>query len=472
MGKELLERALKVMPGGVNSPVRAFKGVGGDPIFMQMGGGANLIDIDKQRYINYVMGWGPLILGNSFPDLVSAVDDAVSRGQTLGTTTPAEVELAELIVRLVPSIDKVRLVNSGTEATMSAVRLARAFTNRKYIVKFTGCYHGHADGFLIEAGSGALTLGVPSSPGVPEEIASLTLSARYNDLGSVEKLFQAHPESIAGVIVEPVAGNMGCVLPQGGFLSGLRDLTRKHGSLLIFDEVITGFRLGLGGAQEYFGVMPDLTCLGKILGGGLPVGAFGGRDEIMAEMAPSGPVYQAGTLSGGPVVTAAALATLAVAQEPDFYERIQASTDQLADGLQGAADRAGVPIQINRIASMLTVFFTHRPVFNFDDVMETDVDRFKVFFHGMLKEGVYLPPSAYECWFVSLAHRAPVIEQTIVAAEKAFALAAAQPAKKMKVCARKKAPAKKKKASAKKKKTKKTAKTKKSRKTTKAKKKK
>lgn len=424
MVNELFERAKKVMPGGVNSPVRAFRSVGGDPIFMKMGGGANLIDTNKKRYINYVMGWGPLILGNSFPDFVSAVSEAASTGQTMGTATEGEVNLAETIVKLMPSIEMVRLVNSGTEAAMSAIRLARAFTGRKLIVKFAGCYHGHADGFLIEAGSGALTLGVPSSPGVPEETASLTLVADYNDLPSVEALFEKHPGEIACVIVEPVCGNAGCILPEGGFLSGLREITKDHGALLVFDEVITGFRLGPGGAQEHFGIDPDLTCLGKILGGGLPVGAFGGKKEIMSQVAPDGPVYQAGTLSGCPVVTAAANATLKVIQEEGFYEKLEKQTADLVNGLIEAADETGVAITINHIASMLSVFFTNKPVFTLRDAKDTRTDLFSVFFHAMLEEGVYLPPSAFECWFLSLAHREPVIKQTLEAAEKAFTLTA------------------------------------------------
>ena len=425
MAKSYLERARAVIPGGVNSPVRAFNSVGGDPVFMQAGSAANLFDVDGKRYIDYVMSWGPLILGHAHADVVAAASEAMATGQSLGTATPPEVDLAETIVRLVPSVEKVRLVNSGTEATMSAARLARAATGRKRIVKFAGCYHGHGDSFLIEAGSGALSLGVPSTPGVPEEVAALTLVADYNDLSSVEQLFAEHGESIAAVFVEPVCGNMGCVLPQAGFLSGLRELTRKHGALLVFDEVITGFRLGLGGAQEYFGINPDLTCMGKVLGGGFPIGAYGGSADLMGQIAPEGPVYQAGTPAGGRVVTAAALATLKVIQEPEFHAKLAERTSRLVGGLETVAEKAGVPIVVNHIASLLTVFFTARPVLNFSDVCESERERFSVFFHAMLREGVYLPPSAFECWFLSAAHRDEDITQTIEAAEKAFLTVAA-----------------------------------------------
>ncbi len=414
------ERGRKVIPGGVNSPVRAFRSVGGDPVFMASGEGAYLVDIEGRRYVDHVMSWGPMLLGHSNPEIVKAATAAVARGQSFGAATVAEIELAEEIVRLVPGIEKVRLVNSGTEATMTAVRVARAFTKRSKIVKFTGCYHGHADGFLIEAGSGALTLGVPSSPGVPAEIAGLTLNAEYNDLASVEELFAAHGNDIAAVIVEPVAGNMGCVLPQGGFLSGLREITRTHGALLIFDEVITGFRLGTGGAQQYFGIEPDMTCLGKILGGGFPVGAYGGRADIMALVAPEGPVYQAGTLAGGCVVVAAGLAMLRLIRAPDLYKDLDARTDRLVDGLSTAAAAARVPVVINHIASMLTVFFTAKPVFNYRDARQCDTRRFGTFFHAMLAGGVYLPPSAFECWFVSAAHTDTVLGWTVKAAQNAF----------------------------------------------------
>lgn len=414
------ERGRKVIPGGVNSPVRAFRSVGGDPVFMASGEGAYLVDIEGRRYVDHVMSWGPMLFGHSHPEIVKAATAAVARGQSFGAATVAEIELAEEIVRLVPGIEKVRLVNSGTEATMTAVRVARAFTTRAKIVKFTGCYHGHADGFLIEAGSGALTLGVPSSPGVPAEVAGLTLNAEYNDLASVEELFAAHGNDIAAVIVEPVAGNMGCVLPQGGFLSGLREITRTHGALLIFDEVITGFRLGPGGAQQYFGIEPDLTCLGKILGGGFPIGAYGGRADIMALVAPEGPVYQAGTLAGGCVVVAAGLAMLKLVRTPGLHADLEARTHRLAEGLSAAAAAAGVPVAINHIASMLTVFFTAGPVFNYRDARRCDTRRFGAFFHAMLEGGVYLPPSAFECWFVSAAHTDTVLGWTVKAAQNAF----------------------------------------------------
>jgi glutamate-1-semialdehyde 2,1-aminomutase len=425
MVTDRFEQAEHVIPGGVNSPVRAFASVGGRPVFMHAGGGAYLVDENQKRYIDYVMSWGPLILGHAHPAVVEAIAESASTGQSLGTATPQEVELAETIVRLVPTIDKVRLVNSGTEATMSALRLARAFTERKRFVKFVGSYHGHGDSFLIEAGSGALSLGVPSSPGVPEELASMTLVAEYNDLSSVERLFEEHGQDIAAVFVEPVCGNMGCVLPQAGFLSGLRELTERHGALLVFDEVITGFRLAPGGAQAYFGVEPDLTCLGKILGGGLPVGAYGGRAQIMSKVAPEGPVYQAGTLSGGRIVTSAALATLQAIQEPGFHETLEERTNQLVTGLEDAAEKASVPVVINHIASMLTVFFSDVPVFNFRDVCASRKERFATFFHTMLAEGIYLPPSPFECWFVSAAHTTSQVEQTVEAAARSFAKVAA-----------------------------------------------
>ncbi len=404
MVSERFQRALRVMPGGVNSPVRAFAAVGGEPVFMARGEGPYLIDEEGRRYIDYVMSWGPLILGHAHPAVVEAVTEAVREGSTFGMATTAEVKLAEEVVKLVPGIEKVRLVNSGTEATMSALRLARAATGRKRVVKFAGCYHGHADSFLIEAGSGALTLGVPSSPGVPEELASLTAVASYNDLSSVESIFEELGDQIAAVIVEPVCGNMGCVPPQAGFLSGLRELTERHGTLLIFDEVITGFRLGPGGAQEYFGIKPDLTCLGKILGGGFPVGAYGGRADLMDKVAPSGPVYQAGTLSGGRAVTAAALATLSKIQEPGFYKRLEELTERLAGGLREAAEQAGVHVVVQHVASLLTVFFSQRPVALWRDALQCDRSAFARFFHAMLEEGVCLPPSQFECWFVSQAH--------------------------------------------------------------------
>ncbi len=421
MVSEQFERARRAIPGGVNSPVRAFASVGGEPVFMTGGEGAYLLGADTDtKYVDHVMSWGPLILGHAHPDVAAAVARAAATGQSLGTATMQEVELAETVVRLVPTIEKVRLVNSGTEATMSALRLARAATGRKRFVKFAGCYHGHGDSFLIEAGSGALSLGVPSTPGVPEELAALTAVAEYNDLSSVERLFEDYGDEIAAVFVEPVCGNMGCVLPQAGFLTGLRELTRSRGALLVFDEVITGFRLGPGGAQEYFGIEPDLTCLGKILGGGFPVGAYGGPADLMAKMAPEGPVYQAGTLSGGRVVTAAALATLKVIQKPGFHADLEERTERLVERLREGAERAGVPVSVNHIASMLTVFFTNRPVANLRDVMACDKEAFSVFFHAMLDQGVYLPPSPFECWFVSHAHTGEILEHTAAAAAASF----------------------------------------------------
>lgn len=423
--KKLFEEAQEFIPGGVNSPVRAFKAVGDHPVFIEKAEGSKLYDADGNAYVDYICSWGPMLLGHQPEAVTKAVQEALLKGSTYGAPTAAEVEIAKLIVDAVPSVEMVRMVNSGTEATMSAIRLARGYTKRNKLVKFEGCYHGHADHLLIKAGSGALTFGVPSSPGVPESIASETLSATYNDLDSVKKLFAEYPDQIAAVIVEPVAGNMGLIPPVEGFLEGLREVTAEHGALLIFDEVISGFRASFGGAQKVFNIMPDITCLGKIIGGGLPVGAYGGKKEIMQHVAPVGPVYQAGTLSGNPLAMAAGIATLKELAKPGVYETIEAKAKKLAEGVQAAAEKAGVTVSINHSASLLTVFFTGEKVDSYAAAMTSDTAKFKVFFQSMLNQGVYLPPSQFECWFVSLAHTDEDIEKTIAAAEKAFAEVAA-----------------------------------------------
>jgi len=419
--EELFARALRVIPGGVNSPVRAFKAVGGNPPFIVWGEGSHVRDADGRAYIDYLGSWGPLILGHAYPDVVQAVRDAVLSGTSYGAPCPAEVELAERVVRSMPSIEKVRFVSAGTEAAMSALRLARGFSGRNKILKFEGCYHGHADSLLVAAGSGVATLGIPGSPGVPAGTVADTLTAPYNDLPAVEEVVSAHGRDLAAVIVEPVAGNMGCVLPASGYLEGLRDITRRAGALLVFDEVITGFRLGLGGAQAQYGVTPDLTCLGKIIGGGLPVGAYGGRADIMGRVAPEGPVYQAGTLSGNPLAMAAGCAALDALRRPGAYERLSALTARLVDGLAAAAKGAGAEITINRVASMFTVFFCPGPVTDYGSAKASDTARFARFFRGMLRRGVYLPPAQFEAAFVSLAHTELDVDTTVRAAREAFA---------------------------------------------------
>lgn len=423
--QQLYQEAVELIPGGVNSPVRAFKAVGDFPVFIEKGEGSKLYDVDGNEYVDYICSWGPLLLGHQPASVTAAVQEALLKGSTYGAPTALEVEIAKLIVDAVPSVEMVRMVNSGTEATMSAIRLARGYTKRNKLVKFEGCYHGHADHLLIKAGSGALTFGVPSSPGVPESIASETLTATYNDLESVKNLFAQYPDQIAAVIVEPVAGNMGLVPPAEGFLAGLREITKEHGALLIFDEVISGFRASYGGAQKVYDIMPDLTCLGKIIGGGLPVGAYGGRKEIMEQVAPVGPVYQAGTLSGNPVAMAAGIATLKELAQPGVYEAVEAKAKALAAGLQAAADEAGVKVAINQSASLLTVFFTAEKVDSYVAAMKSDTSKFKVFFQSMLNQGIYLPPSQFECWFVSLAHSDADLDKTIAAAKQAFVAVAA-----------------------------------------------
>jgi glutamate-1-semialdehyde 2,1-aminomutase len=420
--ESLFARAQRHIPGGVNSPVRAFRAVGGDPVFFQRGEGATLIDADNRRYIDYVGSWGPMIAGHAHPDVVRAVQDAAARGLGFGAPTAIETEMADTLCALMPALELVRMVNSGTEATMSAIRLARGFTGRDAIIKFEGCYHGHADSLLVKAGSGALTLGVPTSPGVPADLAAHTLTLDFNDAEQVDAAFARHGDEIAAVIVEPVAGNMNCVPPLPGFLQTLRRCCEAQGSLLIFDEVMTGFRVALGGAQSLYGVEPDLTTLGKVIGGGLPVGAFGGRADVMAHIAPLGPVYQAGTLSGNPVAMAAGLATLGLVQEQGFYERLGNTAQRLTTGMVERARAAGIDLSANQVGGMFGLFFSDQsPVSTFSQVMACDQDRFVRFFHGMLREGVYLAPSAFETGFVSSAHDEQAIDATLEAAERVFA---------------------------------------------------
>lgn len=420
--EQLFRRAQKHIPGGVNSPVRAFSGVGGTPVFFERAEGAYLFDEDDNRYIDYVGSWGPMVLGHNTPAVREAVQQAVARGLSFGAPTEAEVEMADLVCEMVPSMDMVRMVNSGTEATMSAIRLARGHTGRDKIIKFEGCYHGHVDSLLVQAGSGALTLGTPSSPGVPAAVTADTLVLPYNDAAAVAEVFAQQGSDIAAVIVEPVAGNMNCVPPTQGFLDTLRAQCSEHGALLIFDEVMTGFRVALGGAQALYGITPDLTTLGKIIGGGMPVGALGGRREIMESLAPLGPVYQAGTLSGNPVAMAAGLATLQALHEPGFHDTLDAKARRLTEGLSMAARECGVGFTTNQVGGMFGLFFTEQTrISRFSDVMACDKERFQRFFHAMLDRGIYLAPSAFEAGFVSIAHSDEDIDATIKAAREAFA---------------------------------------------------
>ncbi len=420
--QELFEQALYHIPGGVNSPVRAFRGVGGDPVFVERASGAYFYDPDGNRYIDYVGSWGPMILGHAHPAVISTVQKTVQNGLSFGAPTAIETEMANKVCELVPSMDMVRMVSSGTEATMSAIRLARGYTGRDKILKFEGCYHGHSDSLLVKAGSGALTLGEPSSPGVPASLAEHTLTLDYNNLGQVQELFSKMGEQIACIIVEPVAGNMNCIPPVAGFLEGLREVCDQYGTVLIFDEVMTGFRVSLGGAQGYYGITPDLTTLGKIIGGGMPVGAFGGKREIMEKIAPLGPVYQAGTLSGNPVAMAAGLQTLELIATPGFYDVLSAITEKLASGLVAQAEKAGVPLTYNQIGGMFGIFFTDAPaVENFAQATACNQDAFKQFFHSMLDRGIYMAPSSYEAGFVSSAHSDDDISATLEAAAAAFA---------------------------------------------------
>ncbi|HEV2279298.1 MAG TPA: glutamate-1-semialdehyde 2,1-aminomutase [Acidobacteriaceae bacterium] len=419
----LQARAEKLFPGGVNSPVRAFRAVGGEPPFVARAEGAYLWDADGNRYIDYFGSWGPMILGHAFPPVVEAIREAAARSASFGASTAAEGDLAELVVGAYPSIKKLRFVSSGTEATMSAIRLARAFTGRKYVIKFEGCYHGHADGLLVKAGSGVATFGIPGSAGVPEEAVHFTLALPYNDPAAVDAAFAQHNGEIACVIVEPVVGNAGCIPPRPGYLEGLRALTEKHGALLIFDEVMTGFRVGLGGAQELYGIRPDMTTLGKIIGGGLPCGAFGGRAEIMDQLAPLGPVYQAGTLSGNPLAMAAGIAMLGYLRQhrSEVYSKLEKLSARVVDGIVQAARDAGVPMTANRVGAMFTWFFTGEPVTDFTSAARSDTQRFGAFHRALLDAGVWLPPSQYEAAFLSTAHTDADIEQTIAVARQALA---------------------------------------------------
>ena len=418
----LFTEARKYIPGGVNSPVRAFLAVGGDPVFFRRGQGPYLFDEDGKRYIDYVGSWGPMIAGHAHPAVVKAVQETAVHGLSFGAPTALETEMAKTLCAHVPSLELVRMVSSGTEAAMSAIRLARGYTGRDLIVKFEGGYHGHGDALLVKAGSGALTLGVPTSPGVPAALAQHTLTLTYNDLDSVRAAFERYSRQIACIIVEPVAGNMNCIPPLPGFLQGLRELCDAYGGVLIFDEVITGFRVALGGAQALYGVKPDLTVLGKIIGGGLPVGAFGGKRAIMEHIAPLGPVYQAGTLSGNPVAMAAGLATLALVCAPGFFERLSAATRRLTEGLAERARAAGVPLCTHQVGGLFGLFFTAEPeVHSYTQVTHCDLERFKAFFHGMLEQGVYLAPSAFECGFVSSAHGDADVDATLAAAEHVLA---------------------------------------------------
>jgi glutamate-1-semialdehyde 2,1-aminomutase len=416
----LFQQAQSLFPGGVNSPVRAFRAVGGQPLFIARGEGAYLYDVDGNRYIDYVLSWGPLITGHAHPEVVKAIQEAALQGTSYGAPSPLEIELAQRIMEFMPNIEMIRFVNSGTEATMSALRLARAYTKREKIIKFDGCYHGHADMLLVQAGSGVATLGLPDSPGVPAAAASDTLVAQFNDLDSVEALFKRFPDQIAGVIVEPVAGNMGVVPPQPGFLEGLRALTTQYGAVLIFDEVMTGFRVHKGGAQTLYNIQPDLTTLGKVIGGGLPVGAYGGRREIMQLVAPLGPMYQAGTLSGNPLAMSAGIAALSLIRGEEVWRKLEQAAGRLEAGIGAAAKRAGIPIQQTRVGTMFTTFFSETKPLGWNTVRVADKTRFAKFFQKMLENGVYLAPSQFEAGFVSIIHTDEIIEKTIEAATEAF----------------------------------------------------
>ncbi|MBU4503562.1 MAG: glutamate-1-semialdehyde 2,1-aminomutase [Proteobacteria bacterium] len=415
---KLFNRAINVIPGGVNSPVRACKSVGTEPVFIDHAEGCMIYDADGNGFIDYIGSWGPMILGHRHSAVIKAIASVLNRGTSFGAPTDLEIVLAEIVIEAVPSIEMVRMVNSGTEATMSAIRLARGVTGRDTIIKFDGCYHGHADTLLVEAGSGVATLGIPGSPGVPESFVAHTLSLPYNDIDSVRKLMDEQGDKIACIIVEPVAGNMGLVRPVEGFLETLREVTEKSGSILIFDEVMTGFRVAYGGAQSLYGISPDITCLGKIIGGGLPVGAYGGKREIMEHIAPQGPVYQAGTLSGNPVAMAAGIATLKQLKKPGFYELLDKKADVLATGLAKAAADAGINVTVDRAGSMLGMFFTDRKVKDFNDAKTSDLDMFSAYYKGMLEKGIYLAPSQFEALFVSIAHDTEHIDKTIKAAEE------------------------------------------------------
>ena len=421
--EQLFDSAKQIIPGGVNSPVRAFNGVGGTPCFIKRAEGAYIYDADDKAYIDYVGSWGPMILGHNHPAILAAVIETAQNGLSFGAPTELEITMAEKVRELVPSMERLRMVSSGTEATMSAIRLARGYTGRDKILKFEGCYHGHADSLLVKAGSGALTMGVPNSPGIPADFAKHTLTVSFNNLAEVQQIFAEYKDQIACIIVEPVAGNMNCIPPVEGFLEGLREVCNEHKSVLIFDEVMTGFRVALGGAQTHYNIVPDLTTLGKVIGGGMPVGAFGGKKEIMDFIAPVGPVYQAGTLSGNPIAMAAGLAALTELCEGNKHEQLSASTEKLAMGLKAAAERNGVSLSINYVGAMFGFFFTdsQEPITTYEQATACDTEKFKHFFHLMLEEGVYLAPSAYETGFLSTAHSDEIIELTLAAADKCFA---------------------------------------------------
>ncbi len=420
VSEKLFAQAQKVIPGGVNSPVRACRSVGTEPVFIQRAEGSRLFDADGNAYIDYVGSWGPMILGHRHPEVIAAIQKVLDRGTSFGAPTDLEIELAEMVIEAVPSVEMVRMVNSGTEATMSAIRLARGFTGRDLLIKFDGCYHGHADTLLVAAGSGVATLGIPGSPGVPEAFVQNTLSLPYNDAERVTDVVSKKGDEIAAIIVEPVAGNMGLVPPEPGFLETLRDLTHDHGIILIFDEVMTGFRVAYGGAQALYNLMPDLTCMGKIIGGGLPVGAYGGKKEIMKKVAPEGPVYQAGTLSGNPLAMAAGIGTLRCLQQPEFYETLETRSAMLEAGIRKAIGKAGLPAVTNRVGSMLGLFFTEKRVSSFAEAQRSDLAMFSKYFKRMLERGIYLAPSQYEALFVSSAHSEGDIQETILAATEVF----------------------------------------------------
>ncbi len=417
---EMFAEAKEIIPGGVNSPVRACKSVGCDPLFIERGLGASVFDVDGNEYLDFVCSWGPMIMGHAHPEIIDAIQEVAALGTSFGAPTPGEIELARQVVEAVPSLEKVRFVNSGTEATMSAIRLARGYTGRKTVVKFDGCYHGHADSFLVKAGSGVITLGIPGSPGVPEDIVKNTVSIPYNNLEILEKTLRDGALDVACVIVEPVAGNMGCVAPSPDFLPALRALTEELGIVLIFDEVITGFRLSYGGAQEFFGVTPDLTCLGKIIGGGLPVGAYGGKAEIMNEIAPDGPVYQAGTLSGNPLAMAAGNAALKILKQPGFYSELNAKAEKVAGQLAEMTQRVGIDVQLNRVGSLMTAFFTPEKVTDFESAMSADTEIYARHYRQMLSQGIYLAPSQFEVAFISASHTQNDLERLVEMTEWSF----------------------------------------------------
>ena len=419
--EKAFDEAKRYMPGGVNSPVRSYRSVGSNPPFISSASGSRIYDIDNNEYIDYVLSWGPMILGHANPEVVASLQEAIPRGTSYGAPTLLETELAKKIQAFMPSMEMVRLVNSGTEATMSALRVARGYTGRDRIVKFVGCYHGHSDSLLVKAGSGLATFGVPDSPGVPKGVAENTITLPYNDIDAVKQLFDELGDTIACIIVEPVAGNMGCVPPVEGFLETLRDVTKVHGALLIFDEVMCGFRASSGGAQKLYNIKPDLTCLGKIVGGGMPLAVFGGSSKIMSEVAPSGPIYQAGTLSGNPVAVTAGLATLSMLQrDPTIFKQVEDSTKALCNGLEELAKKYNVPAVVQRVGSMFTLFFTDKPVHNFDDASACNADHFKIFFHHNLSHGIYYAPSPFESNFVSMCHKGAEIDKTLAVAEEAF----------------------------------------------------